>query len=173
MAIVDGASGSVATRTFRVTPRSWYSWDFAVDADGERIADIDVSWWRERGVLTVRGQEYPVYREGMVSGAFVLEKNGSVLARAEKPSAFRRWFHVDHAGTRWTLRAQSALRRSMVVLSGELEVGAMKPDSAFRRSATVTLPKALPDHVSVFLIWLAIVLWKREADSAAAGAFPG
>jgi hypothetical protein len=172
MTIVDGSSGSGATRTFHVTPRSWYSWDFTVDTDGERIADIDVSWWRERGVLTVRGEEYQVYREGMVSGPFVLEENGFVMARAEKPSAFRRWFDVDHAGTRWTLRAQSALRRAMVLMNGDLEVGSMKPDSAFRRSATVTLPKALPDHVSVFLIWLAIVLWKREADSAAAGGFP-
>jgi hypothetical protein len=166
--MADLSNPSAATRTFHVIPRTWWSWDFTVESDGESIADIDVSWWREKGALTVGGQTYQVYREGLVSGAFVLEENGSVLARAEKPSAFRRSFVVDHAGTRWTLRAPSAFRRGMILISDDLEVGTVKPDSLWRRSATVTLPKALPVPVCVFLIWLAIVLWKREADAAAA-----
>ena len=75
-------------------------------------------WWREKGLLTVHGIDYMVYREGLTSGAFILELDGTVLARAEKPSAFHRAFLIEHAGKQYTLRAKSAFRRAFLLLDG-------------------------------------------------------
>jgi hypothetical protein len=57
-------------------PKRWLSWDFTVLQGSTRLADIDMSLWREKGALTVQGKTYQVYREGLVSGAFVLESPG-------------------------------------------------------------------------------------------------
>lgn len=34
-----------------LVPQSWLSWNFNVLQDGRPIAEIDISRWRERGVL--------------------------------------------------------------------------------------------------------------------------
>ena len=59
-------------------PRHWFSWDFAL-TDGEKpLADIDISWWRENGELTIFNVPYRVYREAPLMGAFILESSGAV-----------------------------------------------------------------------------------------------
>ena len=68
------------------TPRSMFSWDYQVVSGSRHLADIDVSCWREKGVLTIAGEPYGVYRERPLGGKFMLEANGSILASAEKPA---------------------------------------------------------------------------------------
>ena len=150
----------------KAIPTSWFSWDFTVIDGTQPLATIDLSWWREKGELTVQGTAYQVYREGMLSGAFILEQGGSVMARAAKPSAFRRSFIIEHAGKQYTLRAKSALGREFLLLEGEREVGSISPEGIFTRCASVALPESLPPPVQIFIIWLTIILWKREAHSA-------
>jgi len=151
-----------------VIPKSWFSWDFVVTDGASPVAEIDVSWWREKGVLNVRGSVYEVYREGLMNGAFILESSGSVLARAEKPSALRRSFELEYGGKFYILRAESAFRRKFVLIEGDREVGWISPDGVFTRRATADLPEGIPLPVKVFIIWLVVILWKRESDSAAA-----
>ena len=154
----------------KAIPKRWFSWDFTVMEGSQPVADIDVSWWREKGLLTVHGIDYMVYREGLMSGAFILELDGTVLARAEKPSAFHRAFLIEHAGKQYTLRAKSAFRRAFLLLDGSREIGSLSPEGIFTRRATVEFPEELPLPVKVFIMWLAVILWKRDSDSAAGAA---
>jgi hypothetical protein len=149
----------------RAIPKGWLSWDFVVKQGSQTLAEIDVSWWREQGELAVRGRTYKVFREGLMSGAFVLESAGSVLARAEKPSAFRRSFAIEHAGRQYTLRSKSAFGRAFELLDGPRAIGSISPEWIFSRRASADLPEDLPLEVRVFIIWLTIILWKRESDS--------
>ncbi len=151
-------------------PKQWFSWDFTVTDGSQAVAEIDISWWREKGVLTVHGVDYRVYREGMMSGDFILESAGSVLARAEKPSAFHRSFTMNHGGRKYTLRAKGVLRRTFLLLDGDREIGSVSPEGVFTRRATVDFPEALPLPVKVFIIWLAVTLWKRDSGAGAAAA---
>jgi hypothetical protein len=149
-------------------PRSWFSWSFAVLEGAQPVADIDVSWWREKGELTVQGSPYKVYREGVLSGAFILESAGSVLAQAKKPSLFRRLLILEHAGKRYTL--QPSLGRKFLLFDGSGQLGSISPESIFTRRARVDLPADLPLPVRVFMIWLVVIFWKRSSDSAASAA---
>ena len=72
-----------------LTPKRWYSWDFSVIDDARHLADLHLSNWRERGVLSIEGVDYSVFGESPL-GDFILQHAGSVLARATKPSAFQR-----------------------------------------------------------------------------------
>src|SRR5215813_15559160 len=146
----------------KMIPKSWFSWDFIVTDGVSPIAEIDVSWWREKGELKVHGSTYDVYREGLMSGAFLLESSGSLLARAEKPSAFHRSFDIEYGEKFYTLRAESAFRRTFVLMNGDSEVGWLRPDGVFTCRATVDLPEGIPLPVKVFMIWLFVILRKRE-----------
>jgi hypothetical protein len=152
----------------QAVPTHWFSWNFTVTQGSEVLANIDVSWWRERGVLTIDGKRYRVYREGLASGDFVLESPEIIVARATKPSAFRRAFIVEHSGRQYTLRANWPSRRAFRLLDGETEIGSISPEGFLTRRAAVVMPQDMPLLVQVFVVWLAIILWKRDANTAAA-----
>ena len=151
------------------TPKHWYSWKFTLATGNHVVADIDISSWRERGGLQIDGRSYRVHRDGMM-GPFILDADGIEIARAEKPSAFFRAFVVQHDGRRLELRAAHALRRQFLLLDGHHEVGMIDPQSLWTRSANVDFRIPLPDAVQAFIVWLTLLLWKREADGAAASA---
>ena len=151
-----------------VSPRRWYSWDFAILEGSREVADMDLSAWREKATLTIDGVEYRVSREGLVSGDFLLERGGTVLARATKPSAFWNTFIIHYMGREYTLRKASMWRRTFILDDQGHEIGRIVPHSMWRRDGTATLPPDWPLPVRAFVVWLVIILWKREADSAAA-----
>src|SRR5262244_1926475 len=157
----------------RATPVSWFSWNFLVSDEGAPVAEINLAWLREAGQLSVGEESYRVYREGVMSGAFILEKDGTRLAKAQKPSAVFRSFAVDYNGRRFTLEAESAFRRKFVLKDGEERIGSIFPEGALTRKCIVDLPANIPLAVRVFMIWLVIILWKRESDGAAAAAAAG
>ena len=149
----------------QIVPTHWYSWDVTVTDASRTVADIALSWWREKGALTIDGATYGVYREGLISGDFVLEHAGRVLARAEKPSVFRREFVIRHAGREYTLRRRSIFRRAFVLLAGSRHVGSIAPSGAFTRKAAADLPHELPLPVRMFIVWLTVISWRREQSS--------
>ena len=149
-----------------IDPTSWYSWDFTVSDESRPVADLAMSWWREKGVLAVDGVTFRVYREGLASGAFILEGPGGVLARAEKPSAFRREFVMRHDGREYTLRPRSMFGRAFILMAGSRELGSVAPHSAFGRKAAADLPPELPVPVRAFIVWLVMIAWKRAQDAS-------
>jgi hypothetical protein len=149
-------------------PDSWLSWDFTIFDGHKAIAKIDLSWLREAGELYLDGASYRVSRERLLSGAFTLEKDGHVLARAEKPSALIRSFKLEYNDKRYTLEAESALRRKFVLRVGGQTIGSVWPEHAFTRKAVIDLPADIALPVRIFMVWLTVILWKREADAAVA-----
>ena len=147
----------------KAIPKEWFLWNFNVMDGTELVAEIDLSLWRTKGLLTVEGEEYGVYREGLVSGDFILESAGSVLARAVKPSALTRTFFIEHADKHYRLVGKSALSRQFLLLDGPEEIGTLSPEGLFTRRARVDLPEHLPLPVRVFIIWLAVIVWKRDS----------
>lgn len=152
----------------KAIPKAWYSWDFTILDGSQPVADIDMSLWREKGVLMILDTAYKVYREHVMTGSFILESEGTILARAIKPSLFLRSFIVEHAGKQYALR--SALWRRYRLLDGDREIGSVSPETIIMRRANVDLPEDLPLSVRIFILWLVILLWKRDSDSAASSA---
>jgi hypothetical protein len=147
-------------------PDGWFSWGFTIFDDQKAIAKIDLAWMREAGELNLDGSNYRVFREGLLSGAFILEKEGRVLARAIKPSALIRSFKVDYNNRSYTLEAETALLRKFLLRGNGQTIGSVRPEHAFTRRAIIDLPADIALPVRIFMVWLTLVLWKREADSA-------
>lgn len=147
------------------TPRSCFSWDYTVSAGDEHLADVDISWWREKGQLVLAGKSYTVYRERPLSGKFILECGGVIVASAEKPSSLTRRMIVEHAGARHELKPANMFSRKFHLHSGPAIVGTLSARGIFSRRMSVDLPETLPLPVRVFVTWLTIMLWRREANS--------
>jgi len=77
---------------------------------------------KEAGEITIGGVRHRTRREGLVSGAFVVEQEGLELARADKPSAFFNRFEIIYQGRNYELKKESAWRRRFVVLGEGGEV---------------------------------------------------
>lgn len=151
-----------------LVPKSWFSWDFRVIADGADIALIDRHSFRERASFTLDGKEYVIRRTSMVRGTFVLEHSGQVLAEASKPSSFRRLFELSVGSASYTLKAVSSLRREFGLFSGSASIARIRPVSAFGRKAIAEFRAGIPREVQLFAVFLVLILWKRVADAAAA-----
>lgn len=152
----------------RAIPQGWFSSKYTVLENDTTIANIDFSGWREAGELTIKGSPYRVYREGMMSGSFLLESAGSIHSRAEKPSALYRSFLVEHDGKKYTLEAKSAWSRNFILSEGGAQVGSVHSEGALSRKAVADFPEQIPLAVRIFMLWLVMVLWKRS-DSASSG----
>jgi hypothetical protein len=148
-----------------IVPTHWYSWDVTVTDESRTVADIATNWLREQGALTIDGTTYRLYREALLSGAFVLEHAGSVLARAEKPSFFSREFVVYHDGREYTLRPESLFRRAFILMYGQQQIGSIAPKGTFTREAAADLPHNLPLPLRMFIVWLSVISWKRQQNS--------
>ena len=147
-------------------PKHLFSSDFIIrDANHQSVAEVRLSSWRERGAVTCAGVEHKVLRQSAF-GAFVLEKGGAVVARAEKPSAFHKTFTIEYEGRQYTLKARSLGRRELVLYENEREVGAIAPEGPFTRRARVALPEDLSLLLRLFVIWLTMLIWKRNSDAA-------
>ena len=151
----------------RAVPKSWASWDFRVSEHEVEVAYIDVAWFREAADVTVEGVPYRMARAGFASGAFELRHGGETIARAEKPSAFRRTFDVRFDGRRYGLAPRSILGRTFELRRDGVTVGTIRRETWTSRKARVELPDELPLPVRVFVLWLVLLMWKRESDAAA------
>jgi hypothetical protein len=155
---------------WKAVPRSWFTWNFeARDDSGTPVGEVNISSWRRKGSIECGGFEYLVSRQGP-GGAFLLEKSGVLTARAEKPRPLFRSFDIEFEGRTFTLKARFTLRRDFVLTENGAEIGTLAPEGAFVRRAAVDLPEALPPVLRLFVVWLTLFLWKREAEASSTAA---
>jgi hypothetical protein len=144
----------------KVIPKAW-SYAFSVTDGTDSVAQaVDLSWWSDKGELRLPGATYRMQRE---QSSYVLESAAGVIARAHRPRKLFREFIVEHADRRYTLCAKSPFRRQFLLLDGGKQVGSISPEGLFTRKAAVELPQSLPLYLQLFIVWLAMTLWKHEA----------
>lgn len=142
----------------KVIPKTW-SYSFSVTEDTRSVAEsVNRSGWRDKGELRIQDDIYTARRD---KSSYVLESAAGVLVRAEQPRKWRRELFIEHSGRRYTLRAKSAFRRDLMLFEDSTQIGSVSPDGLFTRNAAVDLPKELPLYLQVFVIWLAMTLWKH------------
>ena len=135
-------------------PRRWYSWDYTVKSGDRTVAVLDFASWRVRGEIVIGDVTHRVFREGAMSGDFIIEAGGRELARATKPSAFRDTMIVHYGGRDYTLLKPSIWRRTFALLDGERQIGTIEPESAWTRRAIARFESDWPMPIQTFVIWL-------------------
>ena len=162
------AAACVGSSMLHVRPVSLLSESYTISAKkkGRALTTVSIRWFREAGSFSLDGQTFDLGREGWMGGDFFLSIGRRELASADKPSAWHRRFTVRADGTKYVLQARSAFSRKFDLLRGRRKVGSIEPTSIWTRGATADLPAELPLELRVFMIWLALLLWKRARDSS-------
>lgn len=150
-------------------PKHLFSWDYEVSAGNEPLADIDLSWWGEKATIRIAGQDFRVHRERTFSGRFLMESDGHVMATAEKPSALRRRMVIDYANASYDLAPRGLFTRTFDLHSGGAVIGSLSAKGLMTRKMKVDLPESLPLPLRVFVVWLTVMLWRRDAEGSGAG----
>ncbi|WP_338288447.1 hypothetical protein [Luteolibacter sp. LG18] len=150
----------------RCLPLSVCSWGFSLEGEGQSATTRLGGW--ESGTIELAGRTIEIERQGAFSGTWVAtDESGRVIATARKTSAFTRTVEGESPAGPFTLKADSAFRRAMRF---ETPRGSavIAPDHAFTRRASIE-DHGLDFTTSCFAFWMTALLWKRAADSAAAG----
>ena len=150
-------------------PSNFFATNFQLQQDNQLLGEVDTGFWGEKARLELEDGTYELYREGMFSGDFVLERNGEVVARASKPSFLQNRFEVQLPDRRLVLRKPSAWswNRRFGLFDGEKQIGSIDPVGLFTRRTIIDLPDNWSLPIRVFLFWLAVIIWKRQSQAAA------
>jgi hypothetical protein len=148
-------------------PTSMFSYNFRLQQQNQLLGEVASSLWREKARLELEDGTYQLYREGHFSGDFVLERDGTVIARASKPSALYNTFEVELPDRRLVLRKLSVWNRRFALFDAEKQVGSIYPLGVFTRRTNIDLPGDWPLPIRGFLFWLALIIWKRQNQAAA------
>jgi hypothetical protein len=152
----------------RAVPTSWLRWDYTL-CDGEAAIttlEIDVAW--ETGTFSLGPKRYQVFFARTRGGAFVLQSDDVILARAIQLYAVELSFRVEAEHKHYIFEVSSVLQRKCVLREGDQILGAVYPAHAFTWKAIIDLPPQMALPVRVFLTWLAIILLKRAAGDTTA-----
>ncbi len=147
----------------KVVPDGIFSRNFTVYNNGESVAIILPALMREKGELVFNGTSYRVYREGLLSGAFILEKEGTVISSAVKPDILFRSYMVKAGEKVYALKAESVFGRRFLLFDEDRIIGSVQPENAFTRRGEIDLPDYIEPVVRIFMIWLVLISWKRDS----------
>ncbi|MEM8601173.1 MAG: hypothetical protein AAGF99_14730 [Bacteroidota bacterium] len=160
-------------------PTGLFSWDYRVYAGGREVAFLDVGLLLEGADLDIGGIPFRLDREGL-AGDFTLAFEGIVIARATKRSLFTGTFDVvldaplAETGTTHLLVKRKSLVSDHfeVFVQGGVpdepgaRLGMIRKRNMLTRRALVDLPNTFPLGVQVFLLWLAVLMWRRGNRSS-------
>lgn len=156
-----------------VRPNKSSSWSYDVYSDEDFLTNITLSWWQSKteksNSFDFDGTTYQIIREPGW-GAFVLSDSAGEICRAVKPSAWFRSFDITINDETWVLKAAFPGSRSFDLVKNDKSVGHVSTKGFFRNRATTEFPDEIPLPNQLFMIWLVIVIWRRDdAESASSG----
>jgi len=153
---------------FDLIPRAWYSSDYRILSEGVQLTCLKFESGPERSIFTLAGNIYLARKEKWNSSNFFLYLEKTQIIRAEKPNWLSKTISFEHQNRLYTLNSGF---NGFTLNSFGIEVGSIKKPRWFSRAAVASLPEEFPLPVSIFTIWLVLLMWKRDADSDAVAAF--
>ena len=150
-------------------PTGWASWNARITAGDAEVTHLSISFLKNRGEFRLDGEDYVIQPRSFWRTSADLKRGSTVVARAEKPSLFRRQFQVSSAGHRMVLESRSWRGREYVLRVGGREAGRVTREGLTGRKIRLEFPEEVPVLLQVFLAYLVLVQVKRETAAASSG----
>ncbi len=150
-------------------PQSICSWNYSITgSDSDVIASVEFDFWNEQGSIILEPSCYGVKR-GWVwpSDEWSLESGDRVIAVATKPNPFTRFFEVSYSSQDLILRPELPFTRSFLIEQDNRVLGTIQPMHSFTRRASIDCSSSIAIPVQIFLFWLTVLMWKRDAKKSA------
>jgi hypothetical protein len=147
--------------------REWAGKRFTLHAENEEVAHLHFSLLCEKATLDVDGPELRIYRTREPGRPWVLDRDGTVVASARKPSVFRDRFLLNLGGEEVELRSRGLLSSVFELRRGDDVLGRLERHGLLGREVELHLPEQWPAALQAFVFFLARILWNRHQAAAA------
>jgi hypothetical protein len=139
--------------------------------DGSVVALLRASNWKEAATAVVGDREWVfAKRKGELTGRWAAEPEGVVRLRARQSSFWKRTWSVDLEGKPVEVQNASMWTGTHRYLVGEQQVARSGSSGGWAPRPTLDADSSLPLHQQVFLLWLELVISRRNAAAMAGGA---
>ncbi len=149
--------------------KSLFSNEYVAEENGNVVAELSRSRWREQGEIKVHGRSLKLKKQGVLRDTFAVFDGDTVIVEVAQPSSLRSRLTFQFDGRDFEIRDKAWYSSTLLVKSGGSVVGSVRSRGLFFARTIVELPDSLPLALRVFIGWIAIVRW-AEDEAAAAGA---
>jgi hypothetical protein len=135
--------------------------------DGSVVAVLRASNWKEAATAVV-GERVWVFskRKGELTGRWAAEPQDTARLRAAQKSFWRSAWALDLEGRLVEMENASVWRGTHRYSSGGKQLAESGTTGRWSPRPTLTADDALPLHQQVFLLWVELVLSRRNAATA-------
>ncbi len=142
-------------------------------ADGAVVATLRASNWKEQATAVIGEREWVFSKsKGELRGRWAVDPEGSARLRARQTSFWKGTWTADLDGTPVEVASLSYWKSTHRFVSGGRQVAHSGSTGGWSPRPTLTAAAGMPLEHQVFLLWLELVLTRRNnaALTAAAGA---
>lgn len=133
----------------------------------DMLGTMAMGGFKEAAKVQLGDEQYRFYREKSMSGDFLLEaSDGTILARAEKPSMWKDQLRITFGELVFTLYRASKWKQDYTLTWQGEDAGMIATRRWFSNLINVELPDVLPLEVRAFILYLVVVMWNRAAAAA-------
>jgi hypothetical protein len=135
--------------------------------DGSVVAVLRASNWKEAATAVV-GERVWVFskRKGELTGRWAAEPQDTARLRAAPKSFWKSTWTLDLEGRLIEMQNSSVWRSTHRYLGGNKQLAESGTTGRWSPRPTLTADDALPLHQQVFLLWVELVLSRRNAATA-------
>ena len=140
---------------------------YTLTRDGAAIGQIDCGGIRQPAAIVIGDTTFRPARDGVLRTTYHLDGNGARLASAVPAGAAFRRFTVQADARTYALAVTSWTGRRFTLTENGTAVGTIARTGFFTTKCSADLPDDLPLGMQAFLIWLVIIIWRRQAATNA------
>ena len=138
--------------------------------DGAVVATVRSSQWKEAATAVVGDRQWVFAKSrGTLVARWAVDPEGTSRLSARQSSFWRRTWEVDLEGTAVEVRSVSRWRSTRQYLVDGREVARSGSTGGWTPRPTLSGADSLPLHHQVFVLWLELVINRRD-QAALAGA---
>jgi hypothetical protein len=135
--------------------------------DGAPVALLRASNWKEAATAVVGDRVWTFSkRKGELIGRWEIEPQDTARLRATQKSVWRSTWTIDLEGRPVEMQNASVWRGTHRYLSGGKQIAESGTTGRWSPRPTLSADDALPLHQQVFLLWVELVLSRRNAAVA-------
>ena len=132
-------------------------------ADGRSVATLQAANWKEQATAVVGEREWALSkRKGELRGRWTVDPEDSARLRARQVSSWRGTWVADLEGARVEVQTLSHWRGTHRFVSGGMQVGHSGTTGGWSPRPTLTATPQMPLDHQVFLLWLELVVSRRN-----------
>lgn len=137
--------------------------------DGVVVATLRAPGWKEAATAVVGDREWVLAKaKGRLTGRWASEPEGAVRLGAQQTSFWKGTWEVDLEGLQVRAEVVSRWTGGHRYLSGKRVVAETGTTGGWSPRPTLTADETLPLDHQVFLLWLALVMSRRDQAAATA-----